>query len=171
MKVIFTILLFACAASAQYRQLAGSSGSVAGKASSATTSSTVLVGQPVVGAASGGEFGTRGGITSIFEETIVSLEVPNEFAELPTEFGFEQNFPNPFNPSTTFQFSLPKAGMARLIVYDQLGREVARVLEQELGAGFYTMHFQAPHSWASGLYFAVFKAGGFQQVRKIVFLK
>ncbi len=171
MKSIILLLLYATAVTAQFRQLAGSSGSVTGTASSTSTTSTALAGQPVVGSASGGAFGTRGGITSIFEETIIALDVPAEIALLPTEYSFAQNYPNPFNPSTTFQFSLPRTGMANLIVFDQLGRETAQVFEQELAAGIYATQFHVPSNWASGVYFAVFRAGEFSQVRKMVLLK
>lgn len=171
MKSIILLLLCATIASAQFRQIAGSSGSVAGSANSANTASTALVGQPVVGSASGGAFGTRGGFTSIFEETIVALDVPDQIALLPTEYSFAQNFPNPFNPSTTFQFSLPQNGLATLTVYDQLGREAAEVFSRELIAGNYTTQFHVPASWASGVYFAVFRAGKYSQVRKMVLLK
>lgn len=171
MKSIILMLFCVTSIYAQYRQLAGSSGSVAGKSSSANTSSTAIVGQPIVGAATGGEFGTRGGVVSIFEETIISLDVPGELATLPTEFTFAQNFPNPFNPSTSFEFALPKASSATLIIYDQLGREAARVFEREFPAGTYATNFTAPSTWASGIYFAVFRAGEYNQVRKIVLLK
>jgi len=171
MKHIILLLLATAPLFAQYRQLAGSSGSVAGKATSASVSSTAICGQPIVGGSVGGEFGTRSGISSIFDVTVISLAVPGELATLPTEFTFAQNFPNPFNPSTSFEFALPKASSATLIIYDQLGREAVRVFERELPAGAYATNFVAPSSWASGVYFAVFRAGAFNQVRKIVLLK
>lgn len=170
MKLLFVLIL--CGSTlAQYRQLAGSSGSVAGQSNSATASSTALVGQPVVGEASGGAFGTRGGITSIFEETIIALDVPFEEPPLPAEYSFAQNYPNPFNPSTTFEFALPKSAVVTLTIFDELGRTAAQVFQREFAAGHYITHFQAPASWASGLYFAVFNAGDFRQVRKLVLLK
>ncbi len=171
MRFLIIVLLHSSIVLAQFRQLSGSSGSISGSASSQTMESTVLAGQPIVGAASGGEFGARSGITSIFEQTIISLEIPDNNPELPSEFSFAQNFPNPFNPSTSFKFTLPVRSSTNLIVYDNLGREAARVFEQDLAAGTYTSNFVAPVSWASGVYFAVFKAGNFVQVRKLVLLK
>ncbi len=171
MKTMLIVLLFAATAFAQYRQLAGSSGSVAGKANSATHQSTALVGQPDVGEATGGMFSTRGGVLSIYGETTLSLDVTRESVVVPVEFSFSQNFPNPFNPSTTFEFALPKVSRASLIVYDELGREAARVFDSDFGAGSYSVNFAAPATWASGLYFAVFKTAEYRQVRKIVLLK
>lgn len=171
MKYFFLLLLITAQSFAQYRQLSGSSGSVAGKAASINHSSTALVGQPVVGGASGGEFGTRGGIASIFEETYVFLAADESKSAVPTDFVFSQNFPNPFNPSTSFAFSLPKLSRASLIVYDELGREAGRVFDHELAAGNYTVKFVAPAGFASGVYFAVFQAENYREVKKMVLLK
>lgn len=54
-------------------------------------------------------------------------------------YGFElfPNYPNPFNPSTTLQFNLPKAIDTHIIVYDLLGREVVRLMDQHLEAGYH----------------------------------
>lgn len=171
MKTLIVLLLSASCACAQIRQVSGSSGSVAGSASSPVLSSTALAGQPVVGDASGGAFGTRGGMMSIFEETVISLDVPEEAVSLPTEFAFEQNYPNPFNPSTTFRFSLPRTAPASLVIYDELGRTVGTVFERELAAGTHSVQFNSPAHMSSGIYFAVFRAGEFQQVRKMLLMK
>ncbi|MCB1059865.1 MAG: T9SS type A sorting domain-containing protein [Calditrichaeota bacterium] len=171
MKYILLFLLIASQVGAQYRQLSGASGSVAGKASSPTHATTALVGQPVVNDAAGGEFGTRGGIASIFEEIYVSLDADAADGAIPSDFSFSQNFPNPFNPSTTFEFALPKLSRATLVVYDELGREAGRVFDREFAAGNYTVQFVAPPALASGVYFAVFQAEDYRQVKKIVLLK
>jgi hypothetical protein len=52
-------------------------------------------------------------------------------AQVPSAFALRQNYPNPFNPSTTIQFDLPRDGRVSLAVYDQLGRLVATLLENE----------------------------------------
>jgi hypothetical protein len=62
-----------------------------------------------------------------------------------------QNFPNPFNPSTTIRVELPKAGVASLIVYDMLGREVTRLMDGEKAAGSYALRFDGK-GLASGVY-------------------
>ncbi|HLT23889.1 MAG TPA: right-handed parallel beta-helix repeat-containing protein, partial [Ignavibacteria bacterium] len=50
---------------------------------------------------------------------------------IPTEFELSQNFPNPFNPTTKIQFALPKDGKVQLVIYDILGREVAKLVNNE----------------------------------------
>jgi hypothetical protein len=171
MRYTFILLVLATQVFAQFRQVSGSSGSVAGKASSANHASTALVGQPAIGDASGGEFGTRGGIASIFEETYILLDADQTEAAIPTDFSFSQNFPNPFNPSTTFAFALPKFARASLIVYNELGREAGRVFDREFAAGSYTVQFVAPAALSSGVYFAVFQSENFRQIKKMVLLK
>ncbi|MBK6765289.1 MAG: T9SS type A sorting domain-containing protein [bacterium] len=61
-------------------------------------------------------------------------------------------YPNPFNPSTTIQFSVAKAGAAKLMVYDVLGREVATLMDRRLTAGSYQYMWTAAIA-ASGKYF------------------
>lgn len=74
----------------------------------------------------------------------------------PTEFVVNQNYPNPFNPSTTISVSLPMAGRVRIGVYDMLGREVALLQDEELGAGYHSVVWDASNHLgartASGIY-------------------
>ena len=68
-------------------------------------------------------------------------------------YGSFQSYPNPFNPSTTFEFGLPSPGNVSLIVYDVLGREVKTLVKGTLGAGYHRATWNAS-SVASGVYFA-----------------
>jgi hypothetical protein len=71
---------------------------------------------------------------------------------IPQEFVLKQNYPNPFNPSTTIEFSLPAAGQVSLIVYNALGQEVARLVDnRNMGAGTYRLEWTA-ESLPSGVY-------------------
>ena len=73
-------------------------------------------------------------------------------SEVPSAFALSQNFPNPFNPTTTIEFAIDTAQEVRLAVYDILGREVM-VLENGLkAAGTHTVQFDA-RDLASGTYF------------------
>ena len=56
---------------------------------------------------------------------------------VPNEFALRQNYPNPFNPSTTLRFALPREVKVRLVVIDLLGREVARLVDGTLPAGYH----------------------------------
>jgi hypothetical protein len=71
--------------------------------------------------------------------------------EIPTVFELSQNYPNPFNPSTQINYSLPQSGMVTLSVYNLLGQEVARLVNEQKEAGFYTVQW-APRNLASGVY-------------------
>ena len=63
--------------------------------------------------------------------TLSELAIANMLG-LPTEFALHQNYPNPFNPSTTVRFDLPHAAEVHLLVYDILGREVVRLVNERL---------------------------------------
>ena len=61
------------------------------------------------------------------------------------------NYPNPFNPSTTFSFSIPEDGLVKLMIYDILGREVGEIVNGNLGAGKHQATW-SPKNCASGVY-------------------
>ena len=87
-------------------------------------------------------------------EKVLRLQV-----EAPKAVTLRGNYPNPFNPQTTIGFTLPSASDVRLVVYDALGREVARLVEGELGAGLHEARFDGG-SLASGLYLYRLVASG-----------
>jgi hypothetical protein len=89
---------------------------------------------------------------------------------LPSEYQLAQNFPNPFNPKTDIQFSLPRSSRTTLKIYDILGREVATLLDDNLGAGRYTVSFDAS-SIPSGVYFYRIVASEFSAVKKMMLAK
>jgi hypothetical protein len=89
---------------------------------------------------------------------IATKEVFIRFAG-PSIYRLEQNFPNPFNPTTTIQFQLPIASRVRIVVFDLLGRESAVVLDEERPAGFHDVVFDA-RGLASGAYFCRMMAEG-----------
>ncbi|MCI0691827.1 T9SS type A sorting domain-containing protein [candidate division KSB1 bacterium] len=90
--------------------------------------------------------------------------------EAPRRFKLEQNFPNPFNPSTTIRFSLPQGEHVTLQVFDVNGREVATLVDGEIAAGEHAVTF-APQATASSLYIYKITAGKFSQTRKAVLMK
>jgi hypothetical protein len=70
----------------------------------------------------------------------------------PKEYFLSQNYPNPFNPSTTIKYSLPQTGRITLSIYDLLGREVVKLIDEEKPAGEYETTWNAS-SYPSGVYF------------------
>jgi hypothetical protein len=88
----------------------------------------------------------------------------------PKEFKLEQNFPNPFNPSTTISFSLPQSQNVELKVFDMLGNEVALLLDEYKSAGEHKIEFNGSEL-STGIYFYQMKAGDFIKTKKLVLLK
>ncbi len=79
------------------------------------------------------------------------VSITNSGQLIPEKFQLCQNFPNPFNPSTTIAFDLPENSSVKLIVYDMLGREAAVLLDERKTAGHYKVQFDAA-ALASGVY-------------------
>ncbi|MCB0727642.1 MAG: T9SS type A sorting domain-containing protein [Ignavibacteriae bacterium] len=72
--------------------------------------------------------------------------------QLPTEYSLSQNFPNPFNPTTKIDYSLPVDGSVKILVYDIAGREVMNLVNETQTAGNYSVNFNGINL-ASGMYF------------------
>ena len=86
-------------------------------------------------------------------------------------FELSQNFPNPFNPTTNIQFTVPASGRALLKVYNTLGQEVATLFDGEATAGTnHQVQFNASNL-ASGIYFSRLEFDGRIQVKKMLLLK
>jgi spore coat protein CotH len=111
-------------------------------------------------------------MTSTFDaeniEGITSVEDPQ--LELPSSYSLEQNFPNPFNPSTQIVVSIPESGMHTLRVYNVLGQEVATLLNNQITAGTHTFNFDASNL-SSGIYFYNFSGNNFTQTKKMMLMK
>jgi hypothetical protein len=94
------------------------------------------------------------------ELTFTAISVQTGVAEeddMPTGFGLEQNFPNPFNPTTTITFALPEASHVSLAIYDVLGRKIVDLVNGSKAAGYHSILWNASGS-ASGVYFVCFIA-------------
>lgn len=83
--------------------------------------------------------------------TAVPTGVKNIQADIPQTYELQNNYPNPFNPTTTIGFGLPEAGAVSLKIYDVLGREVATLVNSTLAAGNYKYNWNAS-GLASGMY-------------------
>lgn len=90
--------------------------------------------------------------------------------ETPTSFALGQNVPNPFNPTTTINYSLSETGVANLTVYDIAGRTVATLVDGMVVAGPHSVVFDAS-GLSSGVYFYTLQANGTVETRKMVLMK
>lgn len=90
--------------------------------------------------------------------------------ELPRGFVLEQNFPNPFNPTTHINFTLGKPSNVKLRVFNILGQKVATLIESRMNAGSYSLLFDASQL-ASGVYIYRIEAGDFILQKRMVLLK
>jgi hypothetical protein len=89
---------------------------------------------------------------------------------LPTVLALQQNYPNPFNPVTEIQYGVPNAGFVSLRVFDQLGREVASLVNDRQDAGVHTVRFDGA-GLTSGVYFYRLTAGSSVVTRAMVLSK
>ena len=92
-----------------------------------------------------------------------------------TEFGpatyiLEQNFPNPFNPSTVISYTIPTGQLVSLKIYDVLGREVATLVQGEQRAGTHAVVWDAAQ-YSSGTYFYRLQSGAFVGAKRLVLIK
>jgi len=71
---------------------------------------------------------------------------------VPDKYNLRQNFPNPFNPNTKIQFSIPKKSYIQIIVFDILGREIERLINKELQSSEYEIDYDGSNN-SSGVYF------------------
>ena len=88
----------------------------------------------------------------------------------PSSYKLNQNFPNPFNPSTIISFSIPVQEKVSLKVYNILGMEVSTLLNEVRTSGNYSIRFDAKN-FPSGIYFYELKTGNFRDVKKMTILK
>ncbi|HEY6435940.1 MAG TPA: T9SS type A sorting domain-containing protein, partial [Ignavibacteriaceae bacterium] len=98
------------------------------------------------------------------------LPVDGEENQIPVEFMLYQNYPNPFNPKTVIKFDLPESGDVSLKIFNLLGEEVARLVNEELHAGVYQYEFDASNL-SSGVYLYKLSSNKFTKSYKMILMK
>jgi hypothetical protein len=91
-------------------------------------------------------------------------------AGLPQAFALEQNFPNPFNPSATIQYDLPKEALVTITVYNTLGQLMTTLVHEKKQAGHYQVQWNVSNA-PSGIYFYRLQAGKYVETKKAILLK
>jgi hypothetical protein len=89
---------------------------------------------------------------------------------VPSGFILHQNFPNPFNPTTTISFTIPQRATVSVKVLDLLGRDLVTLFAGPLEAGTFSVVWNA-HRASSGIYFCEFRAEGYVSIKPMLLLK
>jgi hypothetical protein len=105
----------------------------------------------------------------IVEQTTTSVETSTN--DLPESFSLDNNYPNPFNPSTQISFTLPSDGKATLRVFNILGQTVATLVDGYLTAGKHQITFEPGNALSSGIYFYELKYKDRIAVNKMILMK
>jgi len=93
-----------------------------------------------------------------------------ELVEVPNAFSMGNAYPNPFNPTTTINFSVPEDGSMKLVVHDVSGRIVAELVSGTVEAGYHQVTWDATQQ-ASGVYFVTMTAGDYIKTNKVLLVK
>lgn len=109
----------------------------------------------------------------VFNPTILTSVRP--LTSKPNEFLLGQNFPNPFNPSTTIRFSIPVQSKVTILIYNILGQRVATVVNEQKEPGEYSALWNGRNELglpvASGMYIYHITAGHYTAAKKMMLLK
>ncbi|MDX1700641.1 MAG: T9SS type A sorting domain-containing protein, partial [Melioribacteraceae bacterium] len=96
--------------------------------------------------------------------------VVKENSNIPTTYSLEQNFPNPFNPSTTISYQIKDEGKVQIKIFDVLGREIKVLVNETKQPGIYSLTYNA-NDLNSGVYFYSIKVNDFMSTKKMILLK
>ena len=114
-------------------------------------------------------------VTAVLHANVPYSLVNNVEDNRPLTFETLSNYPNPFNPQTTLEFSLPERSVVKLSIYDGAGREVTMLVNEERGAGHYREFWDGTDAQgrrvASGAYFSRLSTAAGVQTIKMILLK
>ena len=113
----------------------------------------------VAGSGCSGSWGPVGRVVSV-----------DENSEIPKRYTLDQNFPNPFNPSTTIRYGLPNKSDVQLTIFNTLGQQISQLVNGEQEAGYHEVKFDAS-GLSSGVHFYRLRAGDFVETRKLLLMK
>lgn len=105
--------------------------------------------------------------SSVFPKSNNSDDISNN--EIPTNFTLS-NYPNPFNPSTTIQYTLPVAGFTEIVVYNTLGEAIQTLVSEYKSEGIYNVNFNAS-GLPSGMYIYTLRVGNHLETSKLILMK
>ena len=101
----------------------------------------------------------------------ILVDVKDEIRSgMPFSYTLEQNFPNPFNPTTQINFGIPQPGFVKLEVYNLLGQKISTLINEEMNSGYHSINFDAK-DFSSGIYIYTLSVNNFKSSRKMILLK
>jgi len=109
-------------------------------------------------------------VVQLFYNANLNVGITPISTEVPDKYSLHQNYPNPFNPSTKIKFDIAKSGFASLVIFDITGKEIAKLVNQNLNSGTYEFNFNAA-ALPSGIYFYKLEAENFSSVKKMSLIK
>ncbi len=122
----------------------------------------------VIGVSSSPSYQSRAGFLAGSE---IPTSIGNKFHQNgPYDFELYPNYPNPFNPTTTIEFTLPKPAFVALKIYNLQGEEVMTLMAQHCAAGMHKFNWEA-RGVASGVYLLRLEAEEFGQARKLILMR
>lgn len=106
--------------------------------------------------------------TSLHDDELINIEVPNELI-------LKDNYPNPFNPSTTIKFGLPEDSHVKLTIYSITGQKVITLIDNLFSRGYHEINWNGKNEFgtlvANGIYIYELKAGSKRILNKMIFAK
>ena len=100
----------------------------------------------------------------------IATEIDHRNAKMPGEFVLFQNYPNPFNSLTAISYQLAGSSQVMVIVYNLVGEQVCKLVDEKQDAGVHQLSFDAG-GLASGIYFYQLRVGDFMRTRKMIVLR
>ena len=100
----------------------------------------------------------------------INVGISNYNSLIPSKYELYQNFPNPFNPTTSIRFDLPKSSFVSIAIFDMTGRKVDELVNTSLNAGAYEYNFNAS-SLSSGVYYYNINADNFSSTKRMMLIK
>lgn len=140
------------------------------KSSSASFILSSTVGEQFIGKSINAANQHNIGFWYVYKQSTLT-DVGNEEEEtIPTVFKLEQNYSNPFNPSTVIKFAVPEMSNVLIKIYDLLGGEVITLVNEEMEAGWHRREFNAS-GYSSGIYIYRMQAGNYISTKKMILIK
>jgi hypothetical protein len=97
-------------------------------------------------------------------------KIIKENINAPAVYDLKQNYPNPFNPATVIEFSVPREDNVNITIYDNTGKIVKKLIDQNYPPGSYTISLNMA-DLSSGVYFYTLKSGSFRNTKKMLLIK